>query len=373
MERHAVFLVPGDAQARTGGTLYDQRIAQALRAAGWAVDWCSPGGGFPLAAADDLQQAERTVAALPDGALVVADGLAFGALPALAERHADRLHWIALVHHPLALETGLAPAQQAALRASEQRALACARQVVETSRATAQALADYAVPPGRIAVIEPGCDPVPMARGGGAGAGALSLLCVASVTARKGHDTLLQALAGLRDRRWQLHCAGSLQRDAATAGAARGAAMRLGLDERVVWHGEVDAARLAALYDAADAFVLASHHEGYGMAFAEALAHGLPVVGCAAGAVVDTVPAQAGLLVPAGDADALRAALQGLMDDATLRAALAAGARDAARALPTWEDAGARFGQVLEEVAQRSQARGAQGLRACAAAASASP
>ncbi len=369
MERNAVFLVPGDAHARTGGTLYDQRIADALRVAGWSVDWCSPGDGFPLADAGDLAQAERTVAALPDGTLVVADGLAFGALPELAERHAGRLRWVALVHHPLALETGLAPAQRAALRNSEQRALACARQVVVTSRATAQALLDYAVPRGRIAVVEPGCDRAPMARGGGAGAGALSLLCVASVTARKGHDTLLQALAGLRDRRWQLHCAGSLQRDTATAGAVRGAAARLGLDDRVVWHGEVDTAQLAALYDSADAFVLASHHEGYGMAFAEALAHGLPVVGCAVGAVVDTVPAQAGSLVPAGDADALRAALQGLMDDATLRESLAAGARDAARALPTWEDAGARFGRVLQEVAQRSQASSASSAqpRACAA------
>jgi glycosyltransferase involved in cell wall biosynthesis len=348
---HAVFLVPGDPQARTGGTLYDQRIAAGLRASGWVVDWRSPGDGFPLADAATMGQAQRTVEALPDGALVVADGLAFSVLPELAARHAQRLRWVALVHHPLALETGLTPAQQAALRESERRALASARHVIVTSPATARALAEYAVPAARISVVEPGTDPAPMARGGGAGAGALSLLCVASVTARKGHVELLQALAGLRDRPWQLHCAGSLQHDAATASAVRDAAAQLGLAERIAWHGEVDAARLAALYDAADVFVLASHHEGYGMAFAEALAHGLPVVGCAAGAVADTVPADAGRLVPVGDAPALQQALRGLMDDMAARQSLAAGARAAALRLPRWDDAAQRFATALAGVA----------------------
>ena len=63
--------------------------------------------------------------------------------------------------------------------------------------------------------------------------------------------------------------------------------------------GAVSPPRLAALYAEADMFVLASHFEGYGMAYAEAVAHGLPVIGTNAGAIPDTVPAGAGLLVAA--------------------------------------------------------------------------
>jgi glycosyltransferase involved in cell wall biosynthesis len=127
--------------------------------------------------------------------------------------------------------------------------------------------------------------------------------------------------------------------------------LRLGLAGRVVWHGEVEQAQLQALYAQADLFVLPSFHEGYGMALAEALARGLPIVSCAAGAIVDTVPAQAGVLVPPGDVAALRAALQSLLDDPQRRAALAAGAQAHALRLPDWPQAVRRFAGVLEALA----------------------
>ena len=345
------FLVPGDWNSRTGGYLYDRRIAEGLGTLGWQVALRSPGDMFPWPDAAARAQAAAVVAALPDGDLVVADGLAFGALPELAQRHATRLRWVALVHHPLCFETGLSPAQQAGLRHSEQQALACARQVIVTSAQTARALAAFDVPAERIAVVEPGTDPAPRAQGGGAGAGALSLLCVATVTARKGHAQLLQALAALRDRPWQLHCAGSLARDAATAAGVMQMAADLGLQERVLWHGEIEAAPLEALDAQADLFVLPWLYEGYGMALAEALARGLPIVSSAAGAIVDTVPPQAGVLVPPGDADALRDALQRLMDAADERAALAAGAWAAGTQLPSWPASAARFAAVLAQVA----------------------
>src|SRR5690606_8829445 len=189
-------------------------------------------------------------------------------------------------------------------------ALACVRGVIVTSPSTARALAGFDVPAARIAVVEPGTPPAPLATG--SGAPALSLLCVATVTPRKGHALLVEALATLQDRRWTLHCAGSLTMDPACAQALRQAIDRHGLQARVVLHGEHDEAGLRALYARADAFVLPSFHEGYGMALAEALAHGLPVVSTRAGAIADTVPADAGVLVPPGDVAALREALRRL-------------------------------------------------------------
>ena len=169
---------------------------------------------------------------------------------------------------------------------------------------------------------------------------------------------LVEALAGLADRRWTLHCAGSLARDAAAAAAVHALVAQHGLQERIVWHGEVNSARLDSLYAQADLFVLPSFHEGYGMALAEALVRGLPIVSCAAGAIPDTVPPSAGLLVPPGDAAALRAALRRVMDEPGLRTALAAGARAAGTRLPTWPQAVARFAAVLHQVGEAGEANG---------------
>lgn len=347
-ERRAFLLLPGDPATVTGGYLYDRRIVAGLGAQGWTIELRSPGDGFPLTDAFTRAAAASVVEAIPDGALVIADGLAFGALSALAEAHARRLRWLALVHHPLALETGLSAEHAQLLRASERRALAVARQVVVTSRSTARALADYDVPATKITVIEPGTDAAPLADG--SGGDALALLCVATLTPRKGHALLLEALAGLAGRRWTLHCVGNLERDHATAASLRALSARLGIADRVVWHGEQREAALDSLYAQSDVFVLPSFHEGYGMAFAEALARGLPIVGTDAGAIADTVPRDAGTLVPPGDVPALRRALQRVMDEPDHRAALAAGARVARRHLSDWSMAAARFSAVLEAV-----------------------
>jgi glycosyltransferase involved in cell wall biosynthesis len=89
------------------------------------------------------------------------------------------------------------------------------------------------------------------------------------------------------------------------------------------------------------------------MVLAEALAYGLAVVSTRAGAIPDTVPADAALLVAPGDSSALAGALARLMDDTTLRRRLAAAARRAAATLPGWSDAAARFAGELERVPDR--------------------
>lgn len=352
--RRVAWLLPGRLDMLTGGTLYDRRIVEGLRAAGWQIDVVSLSSRFPWPDDAALNEAAAAVVRLPDGACVVADGLAFGALPALAQAHAHRLRWIALVHHPLALEAGWNATQCQQLQASERQALAVASAVVATSPATARALlADYDVARARLHVVVPGTARAPLASGSGdplppAG---LSLLCVATLTPRKAHVLLVEALAGLQDRRWTLHCVGSTTRDAATARAVQGTIHAHGLTQRVHLHGEVAPEALAAHYLRADAFVLPSLHEGYGMALAEALAHGLPIVTTSAGAIPDTVPAAAAALVPPGDVKALRDALARLCDDAAWRAQHAAGARAARAQLPDWPTASAQFGALLDVVA----------------------
>jgi len=342
-----VWIVPGNLETVTGGYAYDRRMVAALRDRGWSVSVRELDDSFPRPTSAARVQAAHVLAAIPDGSSVLIDGLALGAMPSEVEREAARLQLIALVHHPLAAETGIDEDTAVALEASERRALAAASLVVVTSRATTVALEHYGVARERIVVVEPGTDRAPVARG--SQGAALQLLCVAALIPRKGHEVLFRALVMMPHLEWRLTCVGSLKRDPATAERLRGRLRSDGLEGRVMLTGEVDAATLATLYDGADLFVFPTLHEGYGMAVAEALARGLPVVGTPTGAIADLVAPSAGILVPPGDAQALAAALALVLADAHVREQLTHGALRVREGLPSWEDASARMSEALEK------------------------
>jgi glycosyltransferase involved in cell wall biosynthesis len=343
-------IVPGPLDQRTGGYLYDARMVEGLRRLGWTVDVISLEGAFPRADARAQVSMEESLAALPNGSRVVIDGLAMGGLPDLIRDHGERLRIVSLVHHPLADETGLSPSDEEKFRDSEREALKHCAGVVVTSPFTARRLAGYGVPERRIRAVPPGTAPAAWATGPGEGAPP-QLICVGTLTQRKGHDTLVAALDLVRDLDWTCVCAGSLDRDLEHTRAVRDQVAAAGLANRIRFLGEVDEDVLSRLYDASSMFVLPSRYEGYGMAFTEALARGLPVVSTTGGAIPFTVPAEAGILVRPGDAPAFAAALRSLLDGlSTRRERMAAAARSHAATLPSWEDSAAAFALAVDEL-----------------------
>jgi glycosyltransferase involved in cell wall biosynthesis len=340
------FLLPGDPEARTGGYIYDKRIIDGLRGLGQRVTLHRLGDGFPFPSEAETAEAAAVLRGLPDGTLTVVDGLAFSVLPGQMAAEASRLRLVALIHHPLAFEQGLGPTQRQALEASERQALAAARRVIVTSPGTARDLQGYGVEAGRIGVVLPGTDPTPPAQGSGEAAPVL--LCVATLTPRKGYLDLVAALQRLAGLPWRLVCAGSLERDTEHAKAVLAAAE--GLSGRIRFLGEIDEPTLLHHYDRSDLFVLPSHHEGYGMALAEASARGLPIVSTTGGAIPDTVPPDAGILVPPGDVDALAEALRRLLTDPGARLRLREAGLAARTRLPGWPAQAAAFAHELDLV-----------------------
>lgn len=343
-------VVPGPLDQRTGGYLYDTRIVEELRARGQAVRVHEVEGRFPDVDARSLAALDRVLSDIATGSVVVLDGLAMGAAPDIVRRHARRLRPVGLVHHPLADETGLDPSEQDRFEALERTALGHVRGVIVTSPYTARRLDDLDVDAGRIRAVLPGTDPAAPAEGT-AEDEEPRLACVASVTPRKGHDVLVRALSKIDDLEWRCDCAGSLIRAPDFVERVRSAVERLGLVERIRFLGELETVAVDEVYRRATLFVLPSHYEGYGMAFAEALARGLPVVGTTGGAIPHTVPAEAGVLVDPGDADALADALRSLLEDGHRRAAMAEAARRHARGLPGWERQAAEFAGAAAELA----------------------
>jgi glycosyltransferase involved in cell wall biosynthesis len=337
-EVHVVVPEGIDDPARpSGGNTYDRRVCRELAALGWGVHEHRVPGAWPHASAAGHAALARAVARIPDGAVVLLDGLIASAAPEALVPQAGRLAQVVLLHMPL----GHRPpdGEAAAVRAREREVLAAAAAVVTTSAWARGRLAKlYALPADRVHVAEPGVDAAGLAPGSAAGD---ALLCVAAVTPDKGHDVLLDALATATDLSWRCACVGSLDRDPAYAAGVRHATRRHGLGDRVRFAGPRTGPALDRAYAAADLLVLASRAETYGMVVAEALARGLPVLAAEVGGVTEALghakdSTRPGLLVAPGDPAALGAALRAWLGDAELRGRLRRAARERRVSLRGW-------------------------------------
>jgi glycosyltransferase involved in cell wall biosynthesis len=343
-----VFAIPGDLASPTGGYEYARRILERLPCHGIAVRHLALPGGYPHPSEADLAAAADLLAKTPSDAVLLIDGLAFGAMPPDLIAGLNR-RVVALVHHPLGLESGLSPARQAELLASERQALALARHVIVTSPLTARLLqADFNLSGDRISVAEPGTEPAARSQGTGR---PVQLLAVGTVSPRKGYEVLVAALRTITDLDWRATIAGATDRDPPAMEALVKAIDAADLADRIALVGAVGRDGIEALYARADILVSPSLYEGYGMVLAEALAHGLPLVASTGGAAAETVPDSAALKVAPGDVDALSAALRRMIADPGLRRRLADAAWSAGQALPRWADSAARIAAVLRRVA----------------------
>jgi glycosyltransferase involved in cell wall biosynthesis len=175
---------------------------------------------------------------------------------------------------------------------------------------------------------------------------------VGTLNPGKGYEELLNALTAVPSREWHLTCAGNLNRHPPMVARIRALIQARQLDDQVSLVGELSADELEQCYDRTDVFVLATLRETYGMAVAEALAHGLPVVSTSTGAIPALVGTDAGLLVSPGDVQGLTHALARVIGDADLRARLTEGARRVRPTLPRWDQAVARIAGALESMSR---------------------
>ncbi len=339
-----VFAIPGDIHTPTGGYAYGRRIMSLFPALGFKHQRLQLADSFPTPTQAGLEETRRLLSAIPSDNVLVIDGLAYGALPEeIIKCISCRI--IALVHHPLALESGISEADSAKFAASEKAALAHADAVIVTGPAMAPILeAEYAVPAEKITIAMPGTNPALRATGTGT---PLQLLAVGAISPRKGYDVLVKALGPLSHLDWRLTIAGAQDRDPETAGALKQQIQKAGMVDRIKLPGVVVPATLERFYETADIFVMPTLFEGYGMVLAEAMACGLPIVSTKGGAAAFTVPDGAALKVPPGDVEALTEALKQALSNKKLRKKLADAAWEAGRKLPTWNETARKFAEVI--------------------------
>ncbi|MFM9431947.1 glycosyltransferase involved in cell wall biosynthesis [Arthrobacter sp. MP_2.3] len=350
-----VFAIPGDLSAPTGGYAYDRSLLAHLPGFGIRVQHLQLPGSWPTPTAADVERTRGLLGSLHHRATVLVDGLAFGAFPdTLLERLGQGTghRIVALVHHPLALESGLQEDERRLLETTERHALAWAAHVIATSAMTARTLTrDYGVPAGKITVARPGTLPARRAEGSGRTRGA-ELFCVGSVSPRKAYGVLAVALSQLTDLDWHLTIAGETHRDPVEHTRVAALVGTHGLAGRVTFAGVLTADELDAAYHSSDLFLMPSLYEGYGMALAEAMSHGLPIICTTGGAAAETVPDEAAVKVPPGDPLALGTAVRQLLTSPQQLAGLGERSWTAGRTLPPWSDTAGRVADAVRAVAR---------------------
>jgi glycosyltransferase involved in cell wall biosynthesis len=305
---------------------------------------------------------------LPDGALVIVDGLIAAGDPNAMTANASRLRMIVLAHMVASLVPGHSAhlPDPSELIDGERAALGAALRIITTSEWTrAELVARELADPDEIVVAHPGTHvaqaTIPSASGG-------RLLCVGVIAPHKGQDILVAALAGLTELDgWTATFVGSLTTAPGFADELTDAIDRAALSTRVTFTGPLAGAELDAAYGCADLVVVPSRSESYGMVVAEALARGIPVLAAEVGGIREALSGgsagtagggagsagvyPAGLVVPAEDPAALEAALREWWSNPGLRAELAAGALAARANVRTWSATVAVIDSVLHDVA----------------------
>jgi glycosyltransferase involved in cell wall biosynthesis len=348
----AALLTLGDPNTLSGGYLFHRRLADLAPEADARLAFASfPVRPFPLAIAD-APRVFRLPQVLAADVLVLDSIAAAFAGPFLSLRP-PRAPLVGMLHQPPGgIDYG--PPRSSLQAVLDRLAYRRAQRLLIASQALADEMVAGGERPERLFVVPPGRD-VAAATGPPAGdlrhGRRIGLLCVGNWVERKGIHWLLDALGRLPEPLATLHLVGNDDAEPAYAAGLRRRLAQPGLRGRVVVHGPLDTSRVAAMYAAADVFVLPSIKEPYGTVYGEAMAFGLPVVGWRAGNLPYLAEHEReGLIVPTGDVQGLAEALRRLAEDPALRRRLGQAARARAEARPTWRQVAHLFFEHLRAV-----------------------
>lgn len=338
------FINTGDIHSLTGGYLYNMHIINGLKNKGYTVNLL---GIHPEGR--DWNSLETSCRSLlkniPYGSRVIVDSLVIAPMHRVIQEFGKSLKFLGLMHLPLSYD--IFSGVHRIPEDNELQAMHHMHRVVVTGQFTFHLLCDSGLNPAKIRIAGPGTENFP--RKGQYKPVPSQLLCIANYSAVKAQDVLIRALYRLKDRTWTLHLHGNMESDKDYAESIGSLIRKLKLEHRIIMHGIVERHNLSGVFLDADLFVLPSLFESYGMALAESLAHGIPVLTTRAGNIPYTVPAAMGLFTEPANEQQLADAILSLLDDPVKYSSLCSAASTYYLQARSWDQAITDFEMILQE------------------------
>lgn len=371
---HIGLVIYSSLEAVSGGFLYDRLLVEHLRSSGHAVDVLAmPWRRYPLHLLDNLRTGFVNHLREARFDLLLQDELNHPSLfllnrwlkaPATRSSISSPSCPIVSIVHHLRISEQHPAALRALYRAVERSYLHTIDAFVFNSRTTRDAVQSLVgkLPPHVVANPSGSrFDGLPLeaiARRA-VGEGPLRLVFLGNLIPRKGLHTLLDALARLPESAARLVVVGSTTADPAYTQSIGRRLADPALAGRVELTGSLPGEHIATHLAAADALIVPSQYEGYGIAYLEGMAFGLPAIGTTSGAAHEIITDGVdGFLVPPGDAGALVQVLKLLAADRPRLRTLSLAARRRFEAHPTWQDTTSRITEFLERLQSLSQVSG---------------
>jgi teichuronic acid biosynthesis glycosyltransferase TuaC len=228
------------------------------------------------------------------------------------------------------------------------RGLGAAKLTLANSQGIAELCRSHGA--GEVRVVHLGADlpdaPRPQRR---EGAGVPRLVTVGHLVARKRHADVLRALAVLGRRHPTLRYA--IVGDGPERVALEGLAARLGVSDRVDLHGQLSPSEAVVQAQLGTLFVMPSTEEAFGVAYIEAMAGGVPAIGCRGEPGPEEIAAAGDgfVLVPPGDIERLTQRIDELLSDPHRLREAGRRARESVAANFTWERCGRQTLSAYED------------------------
>ena len=333
-------VIYGTLDQRSGGYLYDRMLVNGLRALGDRVEVISlPAREYALNLLDNLfaQLVGRITRDPYD--ILLQDELNHPSL----FRANRRLHRVSpivtIVHHLRSSEPHPVPLRRLYGRI-EKAYLQTVDGAIYNSHVTRTTVEALMGKPLSSVVAAPGADHISgevdfeVIETRAHQSGPLQVVFLGNLIPRKGLHHLIAALKGIRVDRWHLSVVGSLDFDRDYAKRVR----RISNQPNIQLRGALDHVEIGELLSQSHVLAMPSAYEGFGIAYLEGMAFGLPALASAAGGASDIVQDGInGYLVPPFDEALLRENLSRLVDDRHLLAEMGKAALETYRRHPTWD------------------------------------